>query len=258
MERKRLISRRVVLGAIGLVAAGPSARAAMRPPPPQSRRLKLYNAHTGEIFDGLYRDSNGVVSSAAADLSAFFRDHHSGVAAPMDIRVIDFLWDVLNAVGATTATILSAYRTPETNAMLAQTTFGVAEHSLHTYARAIDFTIGSALADAMAAARAMQRGGVGWYPRSHFIHVDSGPVRNWDLGDADLENLLINPAEATRRNLRTAALTRRGSGAAPSQPPFSSQYASEGASDTLIRPSPYSALGSKDVSIRPSPYGGVP
>jgi uncharacterized protein YcbK (DUF882 family) len=218
----------------------------------------LYNAHTGEIFDGLYRDSDGVVSSAAADLSTFLRDHHSGVAASMDISVIDFLWDVLNAVGATTATILSAYRTPETNAMLARTTFGVAEHSLHMYARAIDFTIGSALADTMAAARGMQRGGVGWYPRSHFIHIDSGPVRNWDLGDANLENLLINPASATQQNMRTAALTRRGSRTAPSQPPRSSQYASEGASDTLIRPSPYSALGSKDVSIRPSPYSGDP
>jgi len=257
MERKRLISRRLVLGAIGLIATSDAARAAIRPSTPSSRRLKLYNVHTGEVFDGPYRGVDGVVSSAAAaDLSQFFRDHHSGVAVPMDIGVIDFLSDVLHAVGATAATVLSAYRTPETNAILARTNFGVAEHSLHMYARAIDFTIGSALAEAMAAARAMRRGGVGWYPHSHFIHVDSGRVRNWDLGDADLQRLLINPAGATDPNLRNASLTRRGRGTAP--PRSSSPYADQGTGDAQVRPSAYSAAGSKDVSIRPSQYSGTP
>src|SRR5262249_38680982 len=141
--------------------------------------------------------ADGVIGSAASELSEFLRDHHSGTAASMDIGVIDFLSDVLTEVGAASATILSAYRTPETNAMLARTTFGVAEHSLHTYARAIDFTVVSGLSEAMAAARGMRRGGVGWYPRSHFIHIDTGAVRNWELGDTDLQNLLINPKNET-------------------------------------------------------------
>ena len=187
------MNRRALLTAMGwFISAGGSARAAIRPPPSVSRRLKLYNVHTKETFDGPYRGPDGVIDSAAAELSEFLRDFHSGVVATIDIAVIDFLWDALNAVGATDATILSAYRTSETNAMLARTTFGVAEHSQHMYARAIDFTIGSRLEEAMAAARAMKRGGVGWYPNSGFIHIDSGPVRNWDLDDTGLGRLLFD------------------------------------------------------------------
>ena len=164
--------RRALLGAMGWVAAGGIARAAIRPPPSDSRRLKLYNAHTGETFDGPYRSPAGAIASAVAELSEFLRDHHSGVAVSMDIGVIDFLWDVLDAVGAGKATVLSAYRTSATNAMLALTTFGVAEHSQHIQARAIDFTIGSALAAAMTAARRTPRSpacraGKSWSHRHH-------------------------------------------------------------------------------------------
>ena len=247
------MNRRALLTAMGFIVAGRSACAAIRPPPPASRRLKLFNAHTKEVFDGPYRGPDGVIGSAAAELSEFFRDFHSGVVATIDIAVIDFLWDVLNTVGASDATVLSAYRTPATNAMLARTTFGVAEHSQHIYARAIDFTIGSRLEEVMTAARAMKRGGVGWYPQSHFIHIDSGPVRNWDLGDANLQNLL-NSAEEP--NSRTVALTRHGTKTAQLQAPPPSQYASHGTSDGLIRPSAYSAPGSKDVALRPSQYSG--
>jgi hypothetical protein len=93
-------------------------------------------------------------------------------------------------VGQNSATILSAYRTPQTNAMLARTHFGVAENSQHLYGRALDVQFGDNLAEAMKAARAMQRGGVGWYPHSGFMHIDSGPVRNWDLDRTGLGTLL--------------------------------------------------------------------
>jgi len=109
----------------------------------------------------------------------------------MDVGVIDFLADILDAVGESSATILSAYRTAETNAMLARTTFGVAEHSQHIYGRALDVSLGSKLAEAMNAARAMQRGGVGWYPHSGFIHIDTGPVRSWTLDETGLDHLLL-------------------------------------------------------------------
>jgi Bacterial protein of unknown function (DUF882) len=70
----------------------------------------------------------------------------------------------------------------------------VAEHSQHIYGRALDVRFDTKLADAMATARAMKRGGVGWYPHSGFIHLDSGPVRNWDLGAAGLQDLLVKTA----------------------------------------------------------------
>jgi hypothetical protein len=76
--------------------------------------------------------------------------------------------------------------------MLARTTFGVAENSQHIFGRALDVHVGAKLAEAMQAARAMQRGGVGWYPYSNFIHIDTGPVRNWDLDDTGLGNLLFD------------------------------------------------------------------
>src|SRR4029077_4253067 len=133
--------------------------------------------------DGPYRDDLGPIALALEELSFFLRDHHSGERGAIDVGVIDFLAAVMDAVGETRATVLSAYRTPETNAMLARTTFGVADNSQHLYGRALDIHLGARLGDAMLAARAMQRGGVGWYPNSGFIHIDTGPARYWTLND---------------------------------------------------------------------------
>lgn len=155
------------------------------------RRLNLANPHTGETFTGYYRDDHGPIASAMEDLSDFLRDFHCGEQIRIDVGMLDFLATVVDAVGVGRASVLSAYRTPETNAMLRRTTFGVAEHSQHMYGRAIDFTLSGRLDDAMEMARTMQRGGVGWYPQSHFIHLDSGPVRNWTLEGQGFENMLI-------------------------------------------------------------------
>lgn len=127
-----------------------------------------------------------------ADLSVFLRDFHSGAQVDIDIGVIDFLAAIMSAVGSASATILSAYRTPETNAMLARTMFGVAENSQHMYGRALDLHLETPLAAAMSIARSMRRGGVGWYPHSGFMHIDSGPVRNWDLDSTGLGSLLFD------------------------------------------------------------------
>src|SRR5712675_2942955 len=155
------------------------------------RRLLLVNAHTGETFDGPFRDDTGPIALAMEELSEFLRDHHSGEKIAIDVRVLDFLASVMDAVGATRATVLSAYRTRETNAMLARTTFGVADNSQHIYGRALDIRLDSRNEEAMQAARAMLRGGVGWYPRSSFFHLDSGPVRNWTLNGMGLDRLLL-------------------------------------------------------------------
>jgi uncharacterized protein YcbK (DUF882 family) len=185
MDRRLLLS--IIAGTIVL----PGMARAL-PAPPGQTRLKLSNAHTGETFDGLYRDDKGPIPSAMAELAVFLRDFHSGEIIAMDIGVLDFLAAVMGAVGVSEAQILSAYRSRATNEMLARTTFGVAENSQHIYGRALDVRFGGKLAEAMQTARSMQRGGVGWYPNSGFIHVDSGPVRNWDLNDTGLGNLLFD------------------------------------------------------------------
>jgi uncharacterized protein YcbK (DUF882 family) len=178
---------------MAVVAAAAAARPARALPSlPSRRRLALVNAHTGEKFAGPYRDDKGPIAGALKDLSHFLRDFHCGAEIAIDVGVLDFLASVLDAVGQPRAIVLSAYRTPATNAMLAKTNFGVAEHSQHLYGRALDISLPARLEEAMLSARAMKRGGVGWYPNSHFMHIDSGPVRNWTLGGDDFGHLLLD------------------------------------------------------------------
>ena len=185
------MDRRLFLSLVAGLAASPGMAGAVPRPPNALRRLRLANPHTGETFEGAYRDDKGPIQRVIDELCIFLRDHHSGEKTQMDVGVIDFLADVLDAVGETRATILSAYRTAETNAMLARTMFGVAEHSQHIVGRALDIRLDSRLPEAMTTARAMQRGGVGWYPHSGFIHIDTGAVRNWTLDERGLDGLLV-------------------------------------------------------------------
>jgi uncharacterized protein YcbK (DUF882 family) len=185
------MDRRVFLSLLSAALAAPVTVRAAADPSPESRRLKLLNAHTGETFSGPYRDAAGPIPAAMEDLSSFLRDFHSGETIAYDVAVLDFLTDVMAAIGAKEATVLSAYRTRATNEMLARTTFGVADNSQHIYGKALDIYFPARLDVAMETARAMQRGGVGWYPNSHFIHLDSGPLRNWDLGGGGFERLLL-------------------------------------------------------------------
>ena len=148
------------------------------------------------------RDDTGPITQAMADLSEFLRDHHSGEKIALDVGVLDFLATVMDAVGVTHATVLSAYRTRETNAMLARTTFGVADNSQHIYGRALDIRFETRNEEAMVFARNLKRGGVGWYPHSGFFHIDTGPVRNWTLDGRALDRLLLYRAQIASKNGR--------------------------------------------------------
>src|SRR5438874_9882496 len=165
------------------------------------RRLRLVNAHTRETFDGPFRDDIGSIAVALDELSEFLRYHHSGEKTVIDVGVLDFLASVMDAVGETRATILSAYRTRETNAALARTHFGVAENSQHIHGRALDIRFDTRNEAAVQTARTLQRGGVGWYPHSGFFHIDTGPVRNWTLDERGLDSLLTD----RRRELLTSS-----------------------------------------------------
>ena len=207
------MKRRSVLSSVVGAAVLPLVAHAAPMTTPSLRRLRLVNAHTGETFNGAYRDDNGALPSAMADLAIFLRDFHTDAVTQIDIGVLDFLASIIDAIDATTAVILSAYRTPETNAALARTLFGVAEHSQHLYGRALDVSFTSRLTDGVTAARAMKRGGVGWYPRSRFLHIDTGPVRNWDLEATGLDRLLLEGRTQNRQI--TTSLHPRGFGLNP-------------------------------------------
>jgi uncharacterized protein YcbK (DUF882 family) len=181
--------RRFFLAVAGGVLGYAGAVHALAAPP--LRRLRLVNANTKETFDGPYRDDLGPIGMAIDELSLLLRDHHSGEQIAIDVGVIDFLAVLMDAIGATRATVLSAYRGVATNQALARTTFGVADNSQHLYGRALDIRFDTRLEDSVRIARSMKRGGVGWYPRSGFIHIDTGPVRNWTLDDRNLDHLLL-------------------------------------------------------------------
>ena len=193
------MNRRLFVGLTGALLVSPLSMHA----PLAVRRIRLLNAHTRESFDGPYRDENGPISAAMEDLSILLRDHRSGERAAIDVGVIDFLAAVMDAVAVSRAVIVSAYRSAATNAALARTTFGVAENSQHLYGRALDIHLESRLEQAMETARAMKRGGVGWYPRAGFMHIDTGPVRNWTLDGKDLDRVVSSAqAEASDRHRR--------------------------------------------------------
>src|SRR3954462_8175989 len=129
------MDRRLFLSLIAGTVVLPEMVRAVPLPPPQPQRLNLKNAHTGETFSGLYRDDNGPIPRVMEEMSVFLRDFHSGEQIGMDVGVLDFLSGVLQTVGENKAVILSAYRTPETNAMLAKKGLGAAENSQHLYGR---------------------------------------------------------------------------------------------------------------------------
>lgn len=193
------LRRRDLLAACGaLVVLSDRALAA----PSMPRRLSLRNEHTGDSFNGPYRDAGGPIPDAMAELANVLKDHHANKTGPVDIGVLDFLADVMEAVGQGKASVLSAFRTPETNAMLAAKSLGVAEKSQHLLGRAVDVTFSSRLPDAHRSALDLKRGGVGWYPRSHFLHIDSGPVRSWEMFGANLEGLFAPGVSGRVRSVK--------------------------------------------------------
>jgi uncharacterized protein YcbK (DUF882 family) len=185
-----MIPRRRLLLAASAALLAPAAGHAALPGAGGQRRLSLVRADNGERFAGTFRGANGYDLGALGELAHFMRDRHVDRMVAIDPPLLDFMTDVMAKAGANEATLLSGYRSPETNAKLASTQFGVAEKSFHIEGRAVDFFIPQRLADAAEIARKMGRGGVGWYPGSRFIHLDTGAPRFWTLQGGALRGLL--------------------------------------------------------------------
>jgi uncharacterized protein YcbK (DUF882 family) len=146
------------------------------------RSVQLFNTHTNERIDIVYKRGDEYVSSALAKLDYFLRDHNTNEVRHFDPRLYDILADLTASVGhpGGEIDIVCGYRTPETNAALRAHTNGVAIHSLHIQAKAIDLRMpGVNTLKLRRAALALARGGVGYYPHSDFIHVDTGRVTQW-------------------------------------------------------------------------------
>lgn len=145
-------------------------------------RLFLYNTHTGERIDIVYRRGNEYIPAAITKLDYFLRDHWTGQVRHFDPRLYDTLSDLAVKVGHPNGEIdiVCGYRTVQSNAALRTRTAGVARNSLHIRAEAIDLRMPGVNTEALRqAALSLHRGGVGYYPHSDFIHVDTGRVRQW-------------------------------------------------------------------------------
>ena len=144
--------------------------------------LRLYHTHTGEHLDIVYRQGDTYLPEALAKLDYFLRDHRTGEVHHFDPRLFDLLSDTTQAVGRPDAEIhiICGYRASQSNEYLRTHTSGVAKHSLHMQAEAIDIRLpGTRTLKFRDAALALARGGVGYYPASDFIHVDVGRIRRW-------------------------------------------------------------------------------
>ncbi len=146
------------------------------------RRLRMYSGRTGESIDILYWIDGAYVPEALQAINHFMRDQRNNRAARMDTRTLDIMAAAHRLMEVSEPyTLLSGYRSPETNALLRRQSRGVARDSLHMRGQAADLRLRSRSAGQMArAALACAAGGVGRYARSNFVHMDCGPVRSWN------------------------------------------------------------------------------
>lgn len=146
------------------------------------RVLSFYHLHTEDRIDVTYRIGDQYQRSALQRLNHFFRDFRTGDTTAMDHRLFDLLYDLKLSLGDSDARfhVVSAYRSPATNAKLRRASSGVAKKSLHLTGQAIDIRFPDLSTRRVRdAAIALGRGGVGYYRRSDFVHLDTGNVRTW-------------------------------------------------------------------------------
>lgn len=182
-EKQPELNRRGFLkwaaGGIGAVALAPELlNAAIL----NERYLFFYNPNTSETVRRVYwTPREGYVPESINEISLALRDHHNDQVKQFDNTVLDQLYAVQLQLGlGSPIHVISGYRSPSTNWMLCERSRRVARGSYHMQAMALDVRVpGGRVSDLHRAARSLGAGGVGYYPRSNFVHIDSGPVRYW-------------------------------------------------------------------------------
>ncbi len=178
MPNRRRFLATLCAGTVAL-AARPALAASARVP--ATRALRFHHLHTGETLTVEYFQSGRYQADALAAVNRLLRDFRTGETHDIDPALLDLLVDLREAAGARRPVeVISGYRSPLTNAALRKKSEGVAAHSLHMSGRAIDLRISDVpLAALHRSAVALGQGGVGFYPASNFVHVDTGRVRTW-------------------------------------------------------------------------------
>ncbi len=146
-----------------------------------ARTLSFYHTHTSEKLDVAYAENGAYVPAALDEINRLLRDFRSGDVHPIDPRLLDILYGIRQRTEARGRfEVISGFRSPATNELLRHQSQGVAQNSLHLRGQAIDVRLtGVPTRHLRRAAVAMARGGVGYYPTSDFVHIDTGRVRTW-------------------------------------------------------------------------------
>ena len=176
---RRRAALRLGLGAAAALLCAPRlARAAVAQAEPT---LSFYNLHTGESLVATFRAGGRYVPEELAAIDRLLRDFRTGDVHAIDVRLLELLARVHRRLGSSRPfAVISGYRSPKTNARLASESGGVASHSLHMRGQAIDVRLADRPIDQLRqAGLELRGGGVGFYPRSDFVHLDVGPVRRW-------------------------------------------------------------------------------
>ncbi len=171
-----------VTGAVLLPATSTKALASVASPLRQSgRTLSFYHTHTGDKLDIDYHDGTDYMPDALMEINHYLRDFRTGESYPIDSALLDILHALKTISGHNgTFEVISGYRSPKTNKSLRNKSSGVAKRSLHMQGKAIDVRLtGFDTKQLHRAAKKLARGGVGYYQKSDFIHVDTGRVRYW-------------------------------------------------------------------------------
>jgi uncharacterized protein YcbK (DUF882 family) len=184
-----LVGRREILkfGGIaalaGLFSLSPVSKAIAARGEFGAARVSFRNSHTGESFSGVYRVGDKYLPEAFDRINYVMRDFRANEVFPMDPEAIDLIKLVHDKTGSDRPLeVLSGYRSPKTNAMLrgVSARTGVARNSLHMFGQAVDIRMSEFNSKKLYnVAKSLHAGGVGYYPKSNFVHVDTGEVRFW-------------------------------------------------------------------------------
>lgn len=177
----RFTERRRILKTVGLIVPAmvfPASAAFARETP---RKLGFYHTHTREKLEVVYFEDAAYRPEALDEINHLLRDFRSREIHPIEPKLLDILYAIsVRTQSAGQFQIISGYRSPETNAMLRSSTDGVAKQSLHMKGKAIDVRLtGVSLKSLHRAGLDLGLGGVGYYPKSDFVHLDTGRVRSW-------------------------------------------------------------------------------
>ena len=180
MSRRRVLTAGMLMGA-AVWCAPALANALTYDSDPYERSLAFYNTHTSERLKTIYWIQGVYLPEALQEMYRILRDHRANAMRPIDIHLFDLLYAMQCKLETRRPFhVVSGYRTPQTNALLRARRRGVAKNSLHIQGRAVDIRLpGTESAVIRRVALSLHAGGVGYYPQSDFVHVDTGPVRSW-------------------------------------------------------------------------------